>query len=89
MNGDQIMGLVLFLGAVVLVVVIGVRAAKNGHTMGCKTYKGDGMQVGVQSANHGYTMGSGLFKKSEANLEKEAHLDVSDYDYYNSKDVMG
>lgn len=42
----------------------------------------------VRMANHSYTRGSGLFKNSEHNLEKEKHLDVSDYQYYNDKDKL-
>jgi len=37
----------------------------------------------LRTSNHNYTAGSNLFKKSENNLEKDEHLDVSDYDYYN------
>ena len=39
----------------------------------------------VRNANHDYTAGSGMFKRDDNNLEKDKHLDVSDYDYYNKK----
>ncbi len=39
--------------------------------------------AGARGANHNYTQGSNLFKQSDDNLEKDKHLDVSDYDYYN------
>ena len=39
----------------------------------------------VRNANHDYTAGSGMFKRDDNNLEKDKHLDVSDYDYYNNK----
>jgi hypothetical protein len=39
----------------------------------------------VRTANHDYTAGSGMFKRDDNNLEKDKHLDVSDYDYYNKK----
>lgn len=41
--------------------------------------------IGYRTINHNYTVGSGLFKRSDNNLEKNEHLDVSDYDYYNTK----
>ena len=44
--------------------------------------------VGFRNANHNYTFGSGLFKRSEANLEKNKYLDPADYQYYNSKDKL-
>lgn len=36
-----------------------------------------------RNMNHNYTIGSGMFKMSDDNLEKDKHLDISDYDYYN------
>ena len=39
--------------------------------------------IAFRTINHNYTIGSGMFKSSEDNLEKDKHLDVSDYDYYN------
>lgn len=44
--------------------------------------------VGIRNANHGYTLGSGMFKNSDNNLERDEHLDASDYNYYNEKDKM-
>ena len=44
--------------------------------------------VGFRNANHRYTFGSGLFKRSDANLEKDKYLDPADYQYYNSKDKL-
>ncbi len=41
--------------------------------------------VGFRSANHNYTIGSGMFKNSDENLNKDEHIDPSDYDYYNKK----
>lgn len=41
--------------------------------------------IAARNANHGYTIGSGMFKNSDNNLDKDEHLDVSDYDYYNKK----
>ncbi len=32
--------------------------------------------------NENYTIGSGLFKRSDHNLDKDEKLDVCDYDYY-------
>ena len=34
----------------------------------------------VRNANHDYTAGSGMFKRDDNNLEKDKHLDVSDYE---------
>ena len=39
----------------------------------------------VRNANHDYTAGSGMFKRDDNKHEKDKHLDVSDYDYYNKK----
>ncbi len=39
--------------------------------------------LGWRNANHDYTAGSGLFKNSDDNLEKEKHMDASDFNYYN------
>lgn len=44
--------------------------------------------VRVRNANHGYTIGSGIFKRSDNNLEKDKHLDIADYQYYNSTDKL-
>lgn len=44
--------------------------------------------VGLRAANQNYTAGSGLFKRSDNNLEKDEHLDISDYNYYNNKDKL-
>ena len=44
--------------------------------------------LGLRSAKHSYTMGSNLFKDSDNNLEKDKHQDVSDYEYYNDKDIL-
>ena len=44
--------------------------------------------VGLSAANQNYTAGSGLFKRSDNNLEKDEHLDISDYNYYNNKDKL-
>lgn len=44
--------------------------------------------VGLRAANHSYTVGSGMFKQSDNNLNKDEHLDISDYNYYNSEDKM-
>ncbi len=41
--------------------------------------------AGLRNANQGYTIGSGMFKNSDGNLNKDEHLDPSDYDYYNHK----
>ena len=44
--------------------------------------------VGFRNANHNYTIGSGMFKNSDNNLDRDEHLDPSDYDYYNKKDKL-
>lgn len=44
--------------------------------------------VGIMAANRNYTVGSGMFKKSDNNLQKDEHLDASDYNYYNNKDIL-
>ncbi len=44
--------------------------------------------LGVRKANENYTVGSGLFKRSENNLEKDEKVDPSDYNYYNDKDKL-
>ena len=36
----------------------------------------------LRNSNHNYTIGSGLFKTSEYNLDKDEHVDSSDYNYY-------
>lgn len=46
------------------------------------------VMVGVRNANHRYTFGSGMFKNSEGNLEKEKHIDIADYEYYNKQDKL-
>ena len=44
--------------------------------------------VGFRNANQNYTIGSGMFKNSDNNLDRDEHLDPSDYDYYNKKDKL-
>ncbi len=44
--------------------------------------------LGMRNANHSYTIGSGMFKNSDDNLNKDEHIDVSDFDYYNKKDKL-
>ena len=44
--------------------------------------------LAYRNMNQGYTVGSGLFKRSDNNLEKDEHIDVSDYDYYNTSGKM-
>lgn len=44
-----------------------------------------GVIVGIRNANQNYTIGSGMFKKSDDNLEGDKHIDPADYDYYNKK----
>ena len=39
--------------------------------------------VALRNANQSYTIGSGMFKNSDENLNRDEHLDPSDYDYYN------
>lgn len=36
----------------------------------------------IRNANQGYTLGSGMFKSSDGNLEKDKHMDSSEYNYY-------
>ena len=38
-----------------------------------------------RKVNENYTFGSGMFKNSDANLEKDDHVDPSDYNYYDKK----
>ena len=38
--------------------------------------------VGMRNANQNYTIGGGMFKNSDNNLNKDEHMDSSDYDYY-------
>lgn len=44
--------------------------------------------LGLRSANESYTAGSGMFKRSEGNLQRDEHLDASDYNYYNTTDKL-
>ena len=39
--------------------------------------------VGMRNANQNYTIGGGMFKNSDNNLNKDEHMDSSDYNYYN------
>lgn len=39
----------------------------------------------IRNVNHGYTIGSGMFKNSDNNLDRDEHVDPSDYEYYNKK----
>ncbi len=41
-----------------------------------------------RNMNHNYTIGSGMFKMSDDNLEKDEHLDVSDYNFYDDKGIL-
>ncbi len=41
-----------------------------------------------RNANENYTAGSGMFKRSDGNLKKDEHLDVSDYNYYDDEGKM-
>lgn len=36
----------------------------------------------MSGANQGYTIGGGMFKNSDNNLNKDEHMDSSDYNYY-------
>ncbi len=38
--------------------------------------------VAVRNANQNYTIGGGMFKNSDNNLNKDEHMDSSDYNYY-------
>lgn len=44
--------------------------------------------VALRVANHRYTFGTTLFKNSDNNLEKDSHVDVTDYKYYDHKGKM-
>lgn len=44
--------------------------------------------ITIRNANHSYTIGSGMFKNSDNNLNKDEHLDASDFDYYNKNDKL-
>lgn len=44
--------------------------------------------VKSRKMNENYTVGSGLFKRSDYNLEKDEKMDASDYNYYNDKDQL-
>ena len=44
--------------------------------------------LGLRNANQNYTAGSGLFKRSENNLQRDEHLDASDFNYYNDTDKL-
>lgn len=44
--------------------------------------------IARRNMNHNYTIGSGMFKMSEDNLQKDEHLDSSDYNYYDSKGIF-
>lgn len=44
--------------------------------------------LGWRNANQNYTAGSGLFKHSDYNLQKDEHMDASDYNYYNKTDKL-
>lgn len=38
-----------------------------------------------RTMHHNYTIGSGMFKRSENNLEEDKHLDPADYNYYDDQ----
>ena len=44
--------------------------------------------LGFRNANHNYTVGGGMFKNGDDNLNKDEHLDVSDFNYYNKHDKL-
>ena len=44
--------------------------------------------LGLRNANQNYTIGSGMFKRSDDNLQKDEHMDASDFNYYNDTDKM-
>lgn len=41
-----------------------------------------------RNMTHNYTAGSGMFKNSEDNLEKDKHMDASDYEYFNNDGIL-
>ena len=38
--------------------------------------------IAIRNANQNYTIGGGMFKNSDNNLNKDEHMDSSDYNYY-------
>ncbi len=44
--------------------------------------------LGVRTANQNYTAGGGMFKRSDNNLNKDEHMDASDFNYYDKHDKL-